>query len=47
MKDSIEEDHGLKEKPNYIALKRYVIEAWEAVLESYLQDLLSTMQARC
>lgn len=47
MKDYIEDKYGLEEKPPTVKLRSYVTEAWNAVPESYLQDLLSTMPARC
>jgi transposase len=45
MKDYIQEHFG--ERLSYDALRRAVNEAWEAIEESYLTELLSKMRARC
>jgi hypothetical protein len=47
MKDYIEDKWGLDEKPSYNKLRSYVKEAWEALPESYLKELLASMPARC
>jgi len=47
MKDYIEDKWGLEEKPSTDKLRRYVKEAWEALPESYLKELLASMPARC
>ena len=47
MKDYIEDHWGLEENPSYNKLRRYVQEAWEALPESFLEELINSMQARC
>lgn len=47
MKDFIEDKYGLDEKPSYLRLRRYVMESWEEVPESFLSELLASMPARC
>lgn len=47
MKNYIEDHYGLEEKPSPANLRLYVTEAWYAVPESYLQDLLQSTRARC
>jgi hypothetical protein len=45
MKDYIQEHFG--ERLSYDALRRAVNEAWEAIEESYLTELLFKIRARC
>ena len=47
MKDWIEAKYGLEEKPSYSRLRQYVNEAWEALPEDYLKELLDQMHDRC
>ena len=47
MKDYIEDKYGLEEKPSYDKLRLYVKEAWEAIPEDFLKELLASMPARC
>ncbi|RYP16595.1 hypothetical protein DL765_005056 [Monosporascus sp. GIB2] len=47
MKDYIEDKWGLDEKPSYDNLRKYVKEAWEAVPEEWLLDLIKEMPTRC
>lgn len=47
MKDWIQEHHGLEENPGYNRLREYVLEAWNELPDSYLQDLLASMPQRC
>lgn len=47
MKDYIEDKYGLEEKPLYDNLRVYVNEAWEALPNDFLQELLASMPARC
>lgn len=47
MKDFIEDKYGTNEKPTYIRLRGYVLEAWEELTESFLAELLDSMPARC
>jgi hypothetical protein len=47
MKDYIEDKWGLEEKPLYRKLRGYVKEAWEALPEEYMRELLASMRARC
>jgi hypothetical protein len=47
MKDYIEDKYGLEEKPWYDNLRVYVNEAWEALPNDFLQELLASMPARC
>ena len=47
MKDYIEEHWGLEEKVGYEKLREYVKAAWEALPDSYLQEILATMHERC
>jgi transposase len=47
IKDYIEDKWGLEENPSYNKLCSYVKEAWEALPESYLKELLASMPARC
>ena len=47
MKDFIKNKYDYDEKPTYIRLRRYVNEAWNELPESYLQELLASMPARC
>lgn len=47
MKDHIEDAHGLVEKPSYPQLRRWVQEAWDALPEEYLEELICSMPARC
>jgi hypothetical protein len=47
MKDYIEDKWGLEETPSYDKLRRYVKEAWEALPDSFWQELLDSMPARC
>jgi len=47
MKDYIEVRWGLEENPSYNKLRRYVREAWDALPESYLAELLASMPERC
>lgn len=46
MKDWIEDRYGL-EKPSYEKLRQYVKEAWEALPDDYLKELLASMPDRC
>ena len=45
MKDYIQEHFG--EKMSYDALRAAVREAWEAVPQSYLTELIGSMRERC
>lgn len=45
--DYIEDKWGLEENPSYDKLRRYVKEAWDALLDTFLADLMALMQARC
>lgn len=47
MKDWIEDRYGLEEKPSYEKLRQYVKEAWEALPDDYLKELLASMPDRC
>jgi transposase len=47
MKDYIQHKWGLAKKPSSDKLRRYVNEAWEALPEEYLRELLASMPARC
>jgi len=47
MKDYIEDKYGLEENPSYDKLRRYVQEAWDALPESFLAELLASMPERC
>jgi len=47
MKDYIEDCWGLEEKISYDMLREFVKAAWEALPDSYLQELLTEMPARC
>lgn len=47
MKDYIEEHHGLIEEPGYPLLRSWVLEAWNAMPESFLKELIDTMPLRC
>jgi hypothetical protein len=43
MKDYIEDQHGDIEKPSYNQLREWVWEAWDAVPEDWLKELLASM----
>lgn len=47
MKDYIQIHHGLVEKPSRTQLRQWTREAWDAVEEEYLEDLLQSMPQRC
>ncbi|KAF6815631.1 hypothetical protein CMUS01_12404 [Colletotrichum musicola] len=47
MKDYIQEAAGITENPSYDTLRIWVKEAWDAIPEHFLSDLLSTMPDRC
>jgi hypothetical protein len=47
MKDYIEDKWGLEEMPSYDRLRGYVKEAWEALPDSFWQELMASMPARC
>ncbi|KAK4095897.1 hypothetical protein N658DRAFT_437247, partial [Parathielavia hyrcaniae] len=47
MKDWIEDRYGLEEKPSYDKLREYVKEAWEALPDDNLKQLLASMPERC
>ena len=47
MKDYIQDKWGVDEAPTPVRLRRYVQEAWEQLPDSYLAELLASMQARC
>jgi len=47
MKDYIEDQHGDIEKPSYNQLREWVWEAWDAVPEDWLKELLASMPLRC
>ena len=47
MKDHIQENYGLEEKPTYDFLRKYVNGAWEALLKEFLKRLLASMPHRC
>ncbi|KAK4118241.1 hypothetical protein N657DRAFT_651504 [Parathielavia appendiculata] len=46
MKDWIEDRYGLEEKPSYEKLRQYVKEAWEALPDDDLWELLASMPDR-
>jgi len=46
MKDWIEDCYGDEHKPSYDRLRQWVKEAWEAIPEELLQELLASMPAR-
>ena len=47
IKDCIEDHWGLEENPSYDKLRKYVEEAWDALPESYLEELLASIPAGC
>jgi hypothetical protein len=47
MKDWINLEYGMDEKPSYDALRRYVKEAWDALPDDFLAQLLAEMPKRC
>lgn len=47
MQGDTEDAHGLVEKPSYPQLLRWVEEAWEALPEEYLGELICSIPARC
>lgn len=47
MKDYIEDKYGDIEKPSYDQLRKWVWEAWYAVPEDWLKELLASMSSRC
>lgn len=47
MKDYIEDKYGCIEKPTYNQLRPWVKEAWEALPDYFLYDLLASMRDRC
>lgn len=47
MKDWIEDKYGLEEKPSYDKLRAYVKEAWVALTDDFLKELLASMRLRC
>jgi len=47
MKDYIEDKYGYIENPSYNRLRAWVWEAWDAVLEAWLMELLASMPQRC
>jgi hypothetical protein len=47
MKDYIEDKWGLEELPLYNKLRRYVKEVWDNLPDSFWQELLASMPARC
>jgi transposase len=47
MKDYIEDKYGLEENPPYDRLRLYVQEAWDAVPEEWLRELIAEMPRRC
>ena len=47
MKDYIEEKYSIEQSPGYKRLRGFVIEAWEALPDTYLMELLHGIQARC
>jgi hypothetical protein len=46
-RDYIEDKWGLEKKLSYERLRQYSMEAWDRLPKSYLQELLSSMKARC
>ncbi|KAK4120519.1 hypothetical protein N657DRAFT_649015 [Parathielavia appendiculata] len=46
MKDRIENWYGLEEKPSYEKLRQYAKEAWEALPNDDLKELLASMADR-
>ncbi len=46
-KDYIEDKYGYIENPSYNRLRAWVWEAWDAVLEAWLMELLASMPQRC
>lgn len=47
MKDYIEDKYGWDSDASYRQLRAYVCEAWEAVPEAWLRELLASMPQRC
>lgn len=47
MKDYIEDKYGLIEKPSHNQLRQWTKEAWDAVPDEFLEDLLASMPTRC
>ena len=47
MKDYIEDKYGHIENPSYNRLRVWVWEAWNAVPEPWLKELLASMPRRC
>lgn len=47
MKNYIEDHYGSIEKPTHTQLRGWTLEAWHAVPEAYLEELLATMPQRC
>jgi hypothetical protein len=47
MKDYIEDKWGLEELPSYDNLRKYVKEVWDALPDSFWQELLASMPAWC
>lgn len=47
VKDYIQDKWGLEEEPSYNRLREYVKEAWNALPEGYITELLASTRARC
>lgn len=47
IKDWIQDVYGTEENPSYQRLRQIVQEAWQALPQEYLVELLSTMKERC
>ncbi|EPS35155.1 hypothetical protein H072_11600 [Dactylellina haptotyla CBS 200.50] len=47
MKDYIQLHYGFDQNPSHKNLRVYVTEAWEAVPDAYLQELVDSMPQRC
>jgi hypothetical protein len=47
MKDYVGDKWGLEELPSYDNLRKYVKEVWDALPDSFWQELLASMPAWC